>query len=47
MHAMKKVQWKYRNRQIDGSAQDCSNYIADALDLLQPCSEPLKLHMKR
>ena len=25
---------------IDGSVQDCSNSIANALELLQSCSEP-------
>ena len=28
------------NPHIDGSAQDCSNSIANALELLQPCANP-------
>ena len=28
--------------QIDGLVQDCSNFIAIALELLQSCTKPLK-----
>ena len=28
------------NGYIDGLAQDCSNSIANALELLQPCANP-------
>ena len=31
---------RYKNLQIDGLAQDCSNSIASALELLQPCTKP-------
>ena len=30
--------------QIDGLAQDCSNSIALAMELLQSCTKPLKQH---
>ena len=30
-----------RNKYVDGSALDCSNSIADALELLQSCTKPL------
>ena len=30
------------NEQIDGLVQDCSNGIANALELLQSCTKPSK-----
>ena len=34
------------HHQIDGFAQDCSYYIANALALLQSCNKPLQCHQK-
>ena len=34
------------NDKIDGLVQDCSNSIANALELLQSCTKPSKWHAK-
>ena len=44
-HGYKKRQTKYKlslDTKTDGSAQDCSNSIANALELLQSCTKPSK-----
>ena len=32
--------WGHKVQYIDGLVQDCSNYIANALELLQSCTKP-------
>ena len=40
---MSKINWYLTttNHHIDGLVQDCSNSIANALELLQSCTKPL------
>ena len=37
MQVVKSIQWRFY---IDGLVQDCSNSIANALELLQSCTKP-------